>query len=90
MALEDGVTLARCLRDASSVDSALTQYEELRRDRVEKVVRQGRRNGTGKTPGAFGRPLRDLALRILFARFGGRAVDRQLGWLFDHHIAWGG
>jgi hypothetical protein len=26
-------------------------YERLRRRRVEKIVAQGRRNGTGKTPG---------------------------------------
>jgi 2-polyprenyl-6-methoxyphenol hydroxylase-like FAD-dependent oxidoreductase len=90
MAIEDGVTLARCLRDARSVDTALARYESLRRDRVEKVVRQGRRNGSGKTPGPLGRALRDLALRIVFSHFDRSTLNRQLGWLFDHHIAWEG
>ena len=88
MALEDGVMLARCLRDASTTDAALMEYEELRRDRVERVVRQGRRNGSGKTPGTFGRAMRDFALRIFFSRFDGPTADQQLGWLFDYHIAW--
>ncbi|MGW1780283.1 FAD-dependent oxidoreductase [Streptomyces sp. NPDC002143] len=35
MALEDAVILAKCLRDAPDLDSALARYEELRRPRVE-------------------------------------------------------
>jgi 2-polyprenyl-6-methoxyphenol hydroxylase-like FAD-dependent oxidoreductase len=88
MAIEDAVTLARCVRDASGVDTALAQYESLRRERVEKVVRQGRRNGSGKTPGPLGRRLRDLALRMMFSRLDRSSLDRQSAWLFDHHIAW--
>jgi FAD-dependent urate hydroxylase len=88
MAIEDAVTLARCLRDARQVDTALAQYESLRRERVETVVRQGRRNGSGKTPGPLGRALRDLALRVIFARLDRANLDRQLGWQFDHHIVW--
>jgi len=53
-------------------------------------VRQGRRNSSGKTPGPLGRGLRDLALRIVFSHFDRSTLNRQLGWLFDHHIAWEG
>lgn len=35
MALEDAVILAKCLRDAPDIGSALSRYEELRRPRVE-------------------------------------------------------
>ncbi|WP_414638650.1 FAD-dependent monooxygenase, partial [Actinophytocola sp.] len=45
MALEDAVTLAKCLRD---LPAAYTAYENLRRKRVERVVAQGKRNGDGK------------------------------------------
>lgn len=35
LALEDAVVLAKCVRDAQDVDSALVRYEALRRPRVE-------------------------------------------------------
>ncbi|PXY51673.1 FAD-dependent oxidoreductase, partial [Virgibacillus profundi] len=38
MALEDSVTLAKCLRDLPTIEVALTAYEGLRRDRVEQLV----------------------------------------------------
>lgn len=39
LALEDAVTLARCLRDIPGPGEALDAYEHLRRDRAERVVR---------------------------------------------------
>jgi 2-polyprenyl-6-methoxyphenol hydroxylase-like FAD-dependent oxidoreductase len=38
MALEDSVTLAKCLRDLPDVSRAFTTYEQLRRPRVEGLV----------------------------------------------------
>jgi 2-polyprenyl-6-methoxyphenol hydroxylase-like FAD-dependent oxidoreductase len=87
MAIEDGVTLALCLRAANSVEAALADYERRRRARTERVVRLGRRNGTGKAPGPFGRVLRDAMLRLLFAR-GSEAFRRSQEWLSEHHLAW--
>ena len=85
MAVEDGIVLARCLRDAPSVGAALDDYERLRRPRVERVVALGRRNGTGKTPGLLGRAVRDLALRIIFSR---SARGDPLAWLHGHRLEW--
>jgi 2-polyprenyl-6-methoxyphenol hydroxylase-like FAD-dependent oxidoreductase len=87
MAIEDGVVLARALRDSRSVDAAFASYESQRRERVERVVALGRRNGTGKTPGAFGRVVRDFFLRRVM-----RSVERQgdapMRWLLDHRVEW--
>ncbi|WP_276319862.1 FAD-dependent monooxygenase [Egibacter rhizosphaerae] len=87
MAIEDAVVLAQCLRDVPAIPRAFERYEQLRRDRVESVVAQGRRNGQGKTAGAFGRVTRDLfmplAMRAMFR--GGRDPFR---WQWDHHIDW--
>src|SRR5690606_3087490 len=43
MALEDAVTLAKCLRDVAPVGTALGRYQALRRPRAERVVADGRR-----------------------------------------------
>jgi 2-polyprenyl-6-methoxyphenol hydroxylase-like FAD-dependent oxidoreductase len=87
MAIEDGVQLARCLRDKPDPSIAFMAYESLRRERVERVVAQGRRNGSGKSPGPLGRAIRDHFLRWWFSRPQGRTLE-DLQWLYDHHIAW--
>ncbi|GAA5162052.1 MULTISPECIES: FAD-dependent oxidoreductase [Amycolatopsis] len=84
MAIEDAVTLGRCLRDAADVERAFAEYESLRRERVEAVVAQGKRNGDQKAPGPVGRLLRDF--------FIARALkdpnrDEQR-WLWDHRVEW--
>ncbi|GGS21350.1 FAD-dependent oxidoreductase [Actinokineospora fastidiosa] len=76
MAVEDAVTLARCLR--SDRPTAFAEYERLRRPRVEKVVRMGKRNGDAKAPGVFGRLLLPLAIRML--------PTRDMSWLLDHRV----
>ncbi|MES2937334.1 MAG: NAD(P)/FAD-dependent oxidoreductase [Pseudomonadota bacterium] len=87
MAIEDAVALARCLRDGPSVEQALAQYETLRRSRAEAVVAQGRRNGSGKTPPRFLRPVRDVMLRFVF-RDGGAGVEQGMRWVYDHPTEW--
>lgn len=86
MAIEDAAVLALCLRDATSIPAALATFERIRRPRVTRVVKQGRRNGTGKTPGPFGRTVRDFFLRRFFA---GPPRNRDaLGWLHNYPIDW--
>ncbi|MDQ3691940.1 MAG: FAD-dependent monooxygenase, partial [Chloroflexota bacterium] len=46
MAAEDGVILAKALRDLPSIPDALAAYERLRRKRVEKIVAYGARTGS--------------------------------------------
>lgn len=88
MAVEDAVTLARALRDEPDVASALRRYEVERRDRVERVVQLGRRNGNGKAAGPLTRLLRDrVILPLAAARFAKRETHPD-DWVFSHHIAW--
>ncbi|MFC0005964.1 FAD-dependent oxidoreductase [Micromonospora siamensis] len=87
MAFEDGVQLARCLRDLPDVPAAFAAYEKLRRRRVERVVAQGKRVSGSKVPGPVGRLARDLAMPI-FARLTARNDGAALAWLYDHHIDW--
>ena len=82
MAIEDAVVLARCLRD-HEVDDAFSEYEKLRRARVEKIVAQGRKNGTGKSPGPLGRTVRDFFLPLVF-RWLARNGNESMRWIFDY------
>ncbi|GGS70042.1 FAD-dependent oxidoreductase [Planobispora rosea] len=85
MAIEDAVVLAKCLRDVPGTRDAFTAYERLRRDRVERIVVQGRRNGDGKAPGAAGAFFRDLMMPMFM-----RWVEKKnaLGWMHDYRISW--
>jgi FAD-dependent urate hydroxylase len=85
MAAEDAVVLAKCLRDLPDIPAALAAYEGLRRRRVERIVAQGARTGSTKTPGRAGRVLRDLLLPLVF-RF--LVTDRSQAWIYNHHIDW--
>ena len=85
MAAEDAVVLAKCLRDLPDIPQALAAYEGLRRKRVERIVAQGARTGSAKTPGPVGRALRDLALPLVFKLL---VTDRSMAWIHQHHIDW--
>jgi FAD-dependent urate hydroxylase len=85
MAAEDAVVLAKCLRDLPDVPQALAAYERLRRPRVERIVAQGARTSSTKTPETVGRVMRDLLLPIVFKLL---VTDKSLAWMHGHHIDW--
>jgi 2-polyprenyl-6-methoxyphenol hydroxylase-like FAD-dependent oxidoreductase len=84
MAVEDAVTLGRCIAASPDVPGALAAYERARRDRVEKVVAFGRRNGSGKTAGPVGAWLRDAMMPPMM-----RLLHRNgnpAAWILDHRL----
>jgi len=83
MAMEDGVILARALRDMPSIPEAFTAYERLRRERVERIVAWGARGSSNKTPGALGRVARDLALRVFLKYV---VTEQSLSWMYDYRV----
>lgn len=85
MAAEDGVILAKALRDLPSIPAALAAYEDARRKRVERIVVYGARGSSAKVPGRVGRVLRDSMLRLVLRAF---ANDRAMAWIFDHRVQW--
>lgn len=85
MAIEDAAVLALALRDSASIDEAFIEYERVRRPRVSKIVAVGKRNGNGKTPGAFGRVIRDFVLRRIFAK---PPKTQDLRWMYEFPIEW--
>ena len=87
MAIEDAVVLAKCLRDRPTVASAFAAYEGLRRERVERVVEQGRRTGGWKSLHPLAAVPRDLVMRL-----GSLPVRAMCAipsrWIYEHHIDW--
>ncbi|MFJ9407684.1 FAD-dependent monooxygenase [Streptomyces sp. NPDC101393] len=87
MAIEDGIVLAKCLRDHPDPESAFTAYEALRRERVEKVVAasggMARRNASGAAGQAA---LRAERTRAEERPQGDGTDDRD--WLTGYRIEW--
>lgn len=84
MALEDAIVLAKCLRDIPDIASAFAAYQNIRKPRVEHVMRETRRTGERKAPpGPFGRLTRDLVLPM-FLKKGVATFDP----IYAHHIPW--
>lgn len=84
MAMEDAVILAKCLRDVPDPAAAFRAYDELRRERVERLVATSARMGGAATPGPVKRILRDMAIR---KRLKG-GPRNTAAWLTQHHIDW--
>lgn len=77
MAVEDAIVLARHLRDAADVPTALAAYTATRKPRVERVVAQGKVNGD------LGRVGRLAAPKV----FRTMAAD-HFRWLTEHRERW--
>jgi 2-polyprenyl-6-methoxyphenol hydroxylase-like FAD-dependent oxidoreductase len=88
MAIEDAAVLAKCLRDLPTTPQAFARYENLRRERVERIVAQGKKGGDQKIPGPFTRVLRDTVVLPLVFKAQSRGKSEPLTWMFDYHIDW--
>jgi FAD-dependent urate hydroxylase len=87
LAIEDGVVLAKCLRDAPTIPTAFQMFEALRRERVERVVAHGARTSNSKVAGPVARVARDLMLPFFLRRAAGRGAG-SLVWMHQYHIDW--
>ena len=86
MALEDAAVLAKCLRDIPVLEQALETYEQLRRERTEKMFDLGQRSDQGKfaTTGVQ-RWIRDLTTPLFLKLF---ANPKASAWIYDFRINW--
>ena len=86
LALEDAIVLARCLRDVPSLADAFVAYEQLRRERVEKIVQFSRERGNNKAvANPIARWFRDLTLPFFLKYF---ANAESLAWLYAYQVEW--
>jgi 2-polyprenyl-6-methoxyphenol hydroxylase-like FAD-dependent oxidoreductase len=86
LALEDAIVLAKCLRDLPDLEQAFATYEQLRRARVERMVRHGRNAGQGKV---MTHPLqvrlRDSLTPVFLKLF---ANPKALDWIYSYRVDW--
>jgi len=85
LAIEDAVTLGRCLRDLPVAGQAFEAFTALRRQRVERIVAYAARIGQTKIPGPIGRRIRDFMMPFVLKHF---AQPSSHPWVFDYHIDW--
>ena len=87
LALEDAITLARCLRDAPDHAAAFAEYQRLRQPRAEAVVGYARAINRQKrvTKSRLGIAIRDAMLPMFLRK---AADDTRNDWLYNHEIAW--
>ena len=85
LAIESGIELARCLRDAPDVASAFAAYEGLRRPRVEAITRRGAKVNSTKTPGPVVRRLMRAVMPLAMRRMD---VERVMGPEQRYRIDW--
>lgn len=89
IAVEDGVCLARCLRDLPDPERAFAAFERLRRERVEAVVALGQRGTRGAHRGRAARLLNDVRARVAgWTNWQRRPATGGPAWAFEHHIDW--
>ena len=85
LAIEDAVVLGSCLRDAPDAAAAFARFEQIRRPRVEKIIRWAARTNSSKAAGPVGRVLRD-ALLPLGLRLGERSGAHEQ--TYGHRVEW--
>jgi len=84
LAAESAVQLARCLRDLPH-QQAFAAYEQLRRPRVEKIIKLAARTNRDKAAGPVARISRDLLLPVMMKVM---AKPGRMAWQFGYRIDW--
>ncbi|MFD9226158.1 FAD-dependent monooxygenase [Streptomyces sp. NPDC060064] len=83
MAMEDSIVLAKCLRDLDTPQQAFAAFQSIRKDRVEKIIKEGRRTGNQKAASnGFQRGVRDLVLPF-FLKLGVKATEPVYSYRVD-------
>jgi len=87
LALEDAVTLARCLRDLDGHEAAFAEYQRLRQPRAERIVRYARAINAQKrvTKSRVGIAIRDAMMPRFLAK---ASDDTRNDWLYNHRVDW--
>jgi 2-polyprenyl-6-methoxyphenol hydroxylase-like FAD-dependent oxidoreductase len=85
LSIEDAVMLATSLRDFGSPGKAFTQFELVRRPRVEKIIKAAARINNSKAPGPAGRLIRDLMLPTILKL---TATAKSAREVYEHHLDW--
>ena len=85
MALEDAIVLAMCIRDVSNLPHAFTKFEELRKDRVEQIVKMSLQYGElMNASNPIKKMFRDKMLSVVLSK----SIVKKMDWLFSYTVDW--
>jgi 2-polyprenyl-6-methoxyphenol hydroxylase-like FAD-dependent oxidoreductase len=87
LAIESAVQLARCLRDIPDAGAAFAAYEQLRRERVEKVAAQAAKTNNQKSMGPIATTIMTLLMPVATHTF--MKPEKMFGWVQRYDIDWG-
>ncbi|MDG4820716.1 FAD-dependent monooxygenase [Asanoa sp. WMMD1127] len=85
LSIEDGLMLAKCLRDHADPADAFTRFEAARRPRVEQIVKAAARNNSSKAAGPVGRVIRDAMMPAILRLPATSNAQRKI---YDYHVDW--
>ena len=78
--------LAKCVRDLPVLEDAFAAFEQLRRDRAERVVKFSRERGNNKAASnPIARWFRDLMLPLFLKSL---ANSTALDWVYGYTVDW--
>ena len=84
MALEDAGVLAKCLRDIPKIEQAFETYERLRRERAQKMLKQGLQGDAGKhVSGPVQTWWRDQMTAFFLGIFG---KQKFVDWIYSYKV----
>ena len=86
LSIEDAVQLGKCLRDLPDADRAFAAFEQARRPRVERIIKQAARVNSSKAATGAGRVFRDLMAPLFLKLVANSKHARQT---YGYHIDWG-
>ena len=85
MALEDALMLGKCLRDIGDVERAFNQFQSLRRERVERIIRYSRSLGQRKYAT---NPVQVFFRDLMMPTFLKSANKDSHSWMYDYRPQW--
>jgi FAD-dependent urate hydroxylase len=85
LSIEDGVMLAKCLRDLPSPEQAFATFEKLRRPRIDAIIKVANSINNNKAPGPIGAAIRDAFTPIIMKL---TANSKFMMSQYDYHIEW--
>lgn len=82
LAIEDALTLTRCLRDCSELSQAFTAYQKMRHTRIQKIITGARAVNRSKASGPVARLIRDAVMPLMM-KF---TKSDAYAWMYNYHI----
>ena len=86
MAMEDAITLAKCLRDIENTQNAFEKFQQLRKERVEKIAKIARSTGDNYfLTNPIKKKFRNVVMKVMYNSF---IFNRMAKFFFGYDVEW--